>query len=239
MGSLLRSALPKVLVPVLGRPMIDWLLELYLPWIQHVVVVAHPQSRTALSEHLAMKAVPATVVVQEAPTGMLDAILLARPVVEASPAAHVWITWCDQVGVHPRTVERLAELSAAHADAPIVMPTCTTASPYIHLQRGTDQRIVRVLHRREGDAMPAVGESDMGLFSLSRRAFVDDLMDFATGAGTGEETGERNFLPFIPFADARGGVVTFPCVDREESVGVNTPEDLAAVERYLQARARS
>jgi bifunctional N-acetylglucosamine-1-phosphate-uridyltransferase/glucosamine-1-phosphate-acetyltransferase GlmU-like protein len=230
--------LPKVLVPVLGRPMIDWLVDLYRPFVERLVIVANAASRTQVSEHITRLGLPSIVMVQEAPTGMLDAILVARPVVEAGGAGHVWITWCDQVAVHPRTAARLADLSDANPSAAIVMPTCTREQPYIHLERGADHRIARVLHRREGDAMPMIGESDMGLFSLSRRSFVDDLHQYATAASLGESTGERNFLPFIPWAESRGGVLTFPCVDEEESTGVNTPEELALVERYLQARAR-
>jgi hypothetical protein len=30
--------------------------------------------------------------------------------------------------------------------------------------------------------------------------------------------------------------MTFPCVDEEESIGVNTPEDLQVIESYLTAR---
>jgi len=84
--------------------------------------------------------------------------------------------------------------------------------------------------------MPLIGDSDMGLFSLSRRAFVDDLHSFASAASIGSGTGERNFLPFIPWAESRGGVLTYPCEDETESIGVNTPDELALVERYLQRR---
>lgn len=239
MGSRLRSALPKVLVPVLGRPMLDWIIELYAPWVDQAVIVANPASRAMVSEHLATLPIPASVLVQDAPTGMLDAILTARSVVAASEATQIWITWCDQVGVHPDTVARLAALSEAHPDAAMVMPTCTRPEPYIHLQRDPGGRITEVLHRREGDHMPPVGESDMGVFGLSRRAFVDDLFRFANAAALGAGTGERNFLPFIPWADARGGVVTYPCTEPEESTGVNTPDELAFLEHYLQSRTRS
>ncbi len=60
---------------------------------------------------------------------------------------------------------------------------------------------------------------------------------FAAAPGTGTATGERNFLPFIPWASARGGVVTFPCTDPSEAIGVNTPDDLEVVERTLRQRA--
>ena len=57
-----------------------------------------------------------------------------------------------------------------------------------------------------------------------------------TAAAAG--TGERNFLPFIPWIAARAPVVTFPCTDEREAIGVNTPEELALVEEYLKERAR-
>src|ERR1044072_638042 len=41
-GSRLGGALPKILVPVAGRPMIDHLVTLYRPFAETIVVVAHP-----------------------------------------------------------------------------------------------------------------------------------------------------------------------------------------------------
>jgi hypothetical protein len=178
------------------------------------------------------------VLVQDAPTGMLDAILIARDRVAASDATHVWVTWCDQVAVHPETVRRLAALSSDRPSAAMILPTVARHAPYVHLERDAGGRIVRILHRREGDAMPDDGESEMGLFSLARSTYLDRLTEFAAAPEMGSRTGERNFLPFIPWIAARGEVVTFPCVDEMEAVGVNTPEELQAVERYLSARER-
>ena len=46
---------------------------------------------------------------------------------------------------------------------------------------------------------------------------------FAAFPELGASTGERNLLPFIPWIARTEDVVTFPCVDEIESVGVNTP----------------
>ena len=83
------------------------------------------------------------------------------------------------------------------------MPTVRKADPYIHLERDGAGRISRVLHRREGDVMPQIGESDMGLFALSAEACFHLLPQFASEVVTGAGTGERNFLPFIPWVAQR------------------------------------
>jgi bifunctional UDP-N-acetylglucosamine pyrophosphorylase/glucosamine-1-phosphate N-acetyltransferase len=237
LGSRLKATTPKLLVPVNGRPMLDRLLHLYREMVDDVVVVVHPSFVEAVRSHLRVSNAPhVQLEVQQTPTGMLDAILLAHRVVETSLADRVLITWCDQVGVHPQTVQRLGALSNEPTAAPLILPTVLRRHPYIHLERDAGGIIVRVRHRREGDAMPEVGESEMGLFSLSRAAYLSELPAFADRPEVGATTGERNFLPVIPWIAARGGVTTFPCVDEEEAIGVNTPEELQVIEAYLTQR---
>jgi hypothetical protein len=216
--------------------MLDWLIELYRPWVDGVIVIVHPSFEDAVRTHLRLGDADAKLCLQRTPTGMLDAVLLADEHVRASSARRIWITWCDQVAVHPRTVARLAELSDAQPSVPLVLPVVRRRNPYVHLERGTDGRISRILHRREDDAMPDVGESEMGVFSLSREAYLDRLPEFAAVVAPGSATGERNFLPFIPWIAGRGEVVTFPAVDEREAVGINTLEDLRAMEGYLASR---
>jgi hypothetical protein len=96
--------------------------------------------------------------------------------------------------------------------------------------------VIGVLQRREGDEMPLSGESDMGVFSLSPQACFDLLPIYAREAAAGAQTGERNFLPFVAWLAARGILRTSACTDRREALGINTPEDLAAVAAYLAGR---
>ncbi len=234
-GSRLGGSVPKLLARVNGRPMLEHLLALYAPVVARVAIVVHPSARAAVSDAVAAGARPVDIFEQEKPTGMLDAIMLARPAVEAAAPRRVWITWCDQVAIHPDTVRRLVGADAA--DPLLAMPTCASAAPYVHLARDAAGQVVRVLHRREGDAMPPSGESDTGLFSMSRSAYLDLLPQFAADPATGSATGERNFLPFIPWAAARGTVVTLPCTEAAEAIGVNTADDLAAAEQTLRRRA--
>jgi bifunctional UDP-N-acetylglucosamine pyrophosphorylase / glucosamine-1-phosphate N-acetyltransferase len=237
-GARLGGSAPKVLAPVGGRPMIDWLLDLYDPYVAHVVLVVHPAAREVVAQYLSRRTRVIELVEQREPTGMLDAILTPSALIERWQPAWVWVTWCDQIAVHPRTVARLAETPVTGA-APLVLPTVRRHAPYIHLERDGAGRIVRVRHRREGDRLPDPGESDVGLFSLSREAYLRELPAFAAEVTRGAGTGERNFLPFIPWLAARARVETFPALDEMESVGINTPEERAQVERYLAERSRT
>jgi hypothetical protein len=51
--------------------------------------------------------------------------------------------------------------------------------------------------------MPEEGESDMGLFAMTRETFELDLQDYARDVPAGSGTGERNFLPFVPWLAQR------------------------------------
>ena len=236
-GSRLGADVPKVLVRVGGMTMLERLLMLYRQWVEHVVLVLNPAFEHLVRQQIERRVDAARVscAIQPKPTGMLDAILLGGEVAKSFAPSSIWVTWCDQIAVHPRTIERLGHRTSSGSHDALVMPTVTQPNPYIHLERDPSGRIVRVLHRREGDAMPDVGESDMGLFALSPRAYFDRLPAYANDVEIGRTTGERNFLPFIPWIGGTETVTTFPAEDPMEAVGINTPEDLAAVERYLRA----
>ena len=100
---------PKLLVPVGGIPMIDRLERLYKDSRLANRARRPPVVRGCAAAPCQPWGTPAgTCVVQRQPTGMLDAIMLAANPVRAAAGDGVWITWCDQVAVHPATVRTLA-----------------------------------------------------------------------------------------------------------------------------------
>jgi bifunctional UDP-N-acetylglucosamine pyrophosphorylase/glucosamine-1-phosphate N-acetyltransferase len=238
LGSRLKTSTPKLLVPVNGKAMLDHLFELYRPVVDRFVLVVHPSFAECVREFCeARPRLDVECLVQASPTGMLDAILIPCASIAQRGDTEVWVTWCDQVAVHPETVARLSRLPEDEAaQEALTFPTCRRTDPYIHFPRNEQGKIVGVLHRREGDALPDVGEGDIGLFRLSRAVYLERLTAFANEAESSVVTRERNFLPFIPWLAARDAVRTFPCRDETEAIGVNTPEDLAVVEAYLRER---
>jgi bifunctional UDP-N-acetylglucosamine pyrophosphorylase/glucosamine-1-phosphate N-acetyltransferase len=235
-GSRLGADVPKLLVPVAGRPMIEHLLDLYAGEAERVVIVVSPSARSLVAGVRAARWPSVSLVVQETPTGMLDAILLARGDVEAARPRRILITWCDQIAVSRETVARVAAAARTEPEPALVLPTCRGPEPYVHLRRDAAGAIVQVLHRREGDAMPAQGESDAGVFDLSADSYLGWLTAYAREPEIGARTGERNFVPFVAYASRRGRVVTVPCAEAAEALGINTPGDLALVEAHLLAR---
>lgn len=235
-GSRLGMDGPKAMQTVAGRPMLDWLLDLHRPHVDSFVLVVRPEHAEQIHAHAKQVAgLPVQITLQEEPTGMLDAILTGLPTVTALAPDWVWITWCDQVAISALTVQTLARICDA-TTADLVLPTAPKPTPYVHLERGAAGTIERVLHMRDGDTMPASGEQDAGLFALRGFTYLETLSQFADSATSSPVTGERNFLPFIPYISARGGVETFP-VDATESVGVNDPQDLQQVEEHLRGLA--
>jgi len=244
LGTRLNAGKPKALVEVNGRPMLDYLWQLYRSHVDAMVVVVHPSAveevvrwaRPVAGDQGDLVGPPIEVIQQVAPTGMLDAILLAAPAVLRHDPAWIWITWSDQVGVLPETALRLEEATSGGTPSALVLPTVRRPHPYTHFERSAGGAIVRLLQRREGDRMPDEGESDMGVFALTRATFERELPDYARTVVPAGGTGERNFVPFVPWLAGRAPVVTIPATDAREAIGVNTPEDLRMMEQWLRSR---
>ena len=236
-GTRLQSSTPKVLAEVNGKAMIDHLFARYSGRVRRFVLVVHPSFEALVRRHVeeVVPTVDVAFASQPEPTGMLDAILLAAEAVRRTDTTRVWITWCDQIGVHPDTIATLERVSEERPEAAAILPTSRQLTPYIHLERDSQGRLSRVRQRREGDAMPEIGESDMGLFSLAAGAYLDLLPQFGRETTQARGTGERNFLPFLPWLAQHGHpVMTFPATNEFEAIGINTPEDRQRLEGYLR-----
>src|SRR5438270_954296 len=96
-GSRLGFHRPKILYPVAGRPILDWLLDFLLPHCSALVFILSPEGLGDVAGELESR-IPGRfkIAVQPAPTGMGDAVGLALPAVATS---HVAIVWGDQVAL--------------------------------------------------------------------------------------------------------------------------------------------
>ena len=231
-GSRLSFHRPKILYPVAGRPILDWLLDFLLPNCARFVFVLSPEGVPDVAPELEQR-LPGRykIVVQETPTGMGDAVALALPAVRTP---YVAIIWGDQVALRRSSVEACLRLQQGPLAPDVTCPTVMRDQPYIHFERNAQGRITALLQAREGDAMPMRGESDTGFFCFRTPVLIRLLSDLRNVPAKGRGTGESNFLPVIPLAARDGMILTPRLMSVEETVGVNSPGDAAGLEEFLR-----
>jgi bifunctional UDP-N-acetylglucosamine pyrophosphorylase / glucosamine-1-phosphate N-acetyltransferase len=230
-GSRLGFDHPKILFPIAGRTILEWLVDLLKPLCGRFVFVLSPQG-AARVEQAVSPLLPGrcAVALQPEPLGMADAIRCGLARVETT---HTLIVWGDQVAIKPESLEFLMRLHQGPAQPSATCPTLWRDHPYIHFERTESGRVCRILQAREGDRMPEHGESDSGVFLFRTEALGQSLPRLLDSPECiGAKTHELNFLPIFPLLDPEQ-LITAPIMTESESVGVNSPADAAYLEKQL------
>jgi bifunctional UDP-N-acetylglucosamine pyrophosphorylase/glucosamine-1-phosphate N-acetyltransferase len=220
-GTRLGSDLPKLLTPLTATQTIWSVLHAKLsPLVDHIHLVLSPDGATAFP------ALPTNVThsIQPSPIGMGDAIFYGYETWSAFDA--ILIVWGDQVSV---SVDTLASAIEVLADAPHngVLPVTRMTEPYVEYV-WNDDRLTTVRQSREGDVCTPNGFSDVGTFLLSTNGLGTAWQNYLAQAPRGSQTGEINFLPFLPFLTANGWSISpLDVPDTTEARGINTKDDLA------------
>lgn len=234
-GTRMRSALPKVLHPVAGVPMVRLVCDLLREaGCRHIVVVASPASRDAIAATLDTTAEDGVqIVVQDAPRGTGDATLSARAAIQG-PSSHVLVAHADMPLLTART---LLELAGRHVASGRVMSFLTA---YLDDPRGYER-----VQRRNGHVQGVVGEAQLsgamrgqpevnaGLYA----AEADWLFDTLTHLPQ-EPEGALSLAGLIGRAVADGGVEAYQVTEAVEVQQVNDRIQLAAAEAVLRERMR-
>jgi bifunctional UDP-N-acetylglucosamine pyrophosphorylase/glucosamine-1-phosphate N-acetyltransferase len=220
-GTRLGSNLPKLLTPLTSTQTIWSILYTKLsPLVDHIHLVLSSDGAAAFPD------LPANVTysIQPSPIGMGDAIFRGHDVWTAYDS--VLIVWGDQVFV---STDTLADAITALGRAPQsgVLPVTAMAAPYVEYV-WKDARLSAVRQSREGDVCTPDGLSDVGTFLLSTDGLDAAWKMYLAQAPRGSQTGEINFLPFLPFLAANGwSIAPLAVADATEARGINTKEDLA------------
>jgi len=237
-GSRLGVSLPKILYPLLGRPLLDWLLDILRPVCKHFIFVLSPSGQPVLEPLLeARLGETYSVVIQEHPTGMGDAVLLSAAMVKTP---YTLVIWGDQVTLQPATVLACAAEHQARSNVVLTLPTVIKKNAYIHFERDVTGKITTVLQHRENEIHTEFGENDCGLFLFSTTELFKVLaIAKQEGIGVGKSTGEFNLLQVIPsFETNYQTVLTVRLSDPFESLGINTPEEALLIADEMRRRQR-
>jgi bifunctional UDP-N-acetylglucosamine pyrophosphorylase/glucosamine-1-phosphate N-acetyltransferase len=235
-GSRLGYDKPKILFPIAGRTILEWLAELLEPLCASFVFVLSPDGAVHI-EPILERVLPGRfrVAIQPVPAGMSDAVACGAPAVETD---RTLIVWGDQVALRRSSVETCMRLLDGPGRFSCVCPTVIHPNPYIHFERDGQGRLLRILQRREGDPMPEIGESDSGVFFFDTQALKRALPQLlGSNQYAGRATGEVNFLPILTILDECGSLLCPRIMSEDECVGVNSSEDATFIERILSARS--
>jgi bifunctional N-acetylglucosamine-1-phosphate-uridyltransferase/glucosamine-1-phosphate-acetyltransferase GlmU-like protein len=236
-GSGLGVTMPKLLVPVLGRAMIEHLFQRYAPYVDRFILVITPVMDSSVRPLCEASGYSVEIAFQGPATSTLEAILVPQERVRTIQPDGVWITWCDQVAISKATARALDRATGGSPVPPLVFPTVVRSDPSVHFDRAQGGQIHAVRRRQEGDRMPPAGEGDAGLYALSTATYLDLLTAFVHETRRVGQGGPGEFLPFIPWCAARHDVRTFPVGHLMEAIGIDTPTELGQVEAYLRASA--
>jgi bifunctional UDP-N-acetylglucosamine pyrophosphorylase/glucosamine-1-phosphate N-acetyltransferase len=231
-GTRMRSAVPKVLHPILGRPMILWpILAAREAGAGRVVVIDGP---TRPLNGLLPDGVE--VAVQEEPKGTGDAVKAAASLID--PGAPVLVINGDVPLITPEVVKGLAD---AHAEsgAAATMATMELDDPsgYGRVIRGADGSVERVVETKAGgDASPAelaIREVNTGVYAFGGA----ELLQALEGLRANNEQGEL-FLPdVLPLLREQGKpVAAHPITDPTATLGINDRRQLAEVTALARLR---
>jgi len=233
-GTRMKSALPKVLHPVHGRPMVDYVLDAarLLAPERLVAVVGHQAARVV--DHLAA-VVPAVVVVEQVPQlGTGDAVARGLTALPAATGRVVVVSG-DCPLVRGAELVRLVAHHQAHAAAVSLFTAEVAEGGGLgRIVRDGGSRFLRIVEAK--DASPAelaLGEINTGLYCFDlaflRAALPNLSRDNAQG--------ELYLTDVVAMAVAKGlGVEALAYPRAAEVMGVNSRADLAAASAYARAR---
>jgi len=232
-GTRMRSAVPKALHPLCGRPLIAWPVEAARgAGASRVIVVDNPKRRLAV--HLPDDV---EVAIQEQPRGTGDAVAAAAPLLD--PTATVVVINGD---VALLTADAIRDLVEAH-DAKGAAATLTTMEleepgAYGRVIRDGDGTVVRVAEAKAGagDATPEelrIREVNTGVYAFDGGALVAALGALDTDNAQGEL-----YLPdVLPAIRSAGGKVAAHRIDDPDLThGIDDRVDLAYAQQVAQRR---
>lgn len=231
-GTRMKSARPKVLHELCGRPMIHHVVDAALAAGATDVIVVVGHGRDEVSTYLARAfGDRVRTALQETQQGTGHAVRCALPAL-ADDAKRVLLLYGDTPLLD---AAELAKLPRAIGDAPLAMITLTVADPtgYGRIVRDAAGRITGVVEQKDATAeQRAIREVNPGVY-LARAAFLRE----AIAALTPNNAQNELYLTDVVAAAARaGGVASVAGADAASLAGINDRAQLAAAEDVLYGR---
>ena len=229
LGTRMRSETPKHLHPLLGRRLIDWVVDAARALRpQPLVVVASPDTAEVIA------GVGITVAVQPEARGTGDAVAAARAALDGFEG-DVLVLSGDSPLLTPELLEGLV---AAHRESAAAATVLTFEParplPYGHVVRDAEGNVAAIVE--DGDA----SEEERAIRELNSSIYVFDAAELWNALDELKPDNAQGELYLTDtvraLVDAGKPVATYKSDDPEAPVGINTRVELAAAAAVLRDR---
>lgn len=230
-GTRMKSALPKVLHPVLGRTVLGWVLAAAEPLAAERIVVVTGHQADEVEASLPANVSTARQVEQR---GSGDAVAAALPALEGF-SGDVLVINGDGALFTTETMRAVVESHQSRASVATALAIRgDVALPYGRVIRGADDQVEAIVE--SVDASPeqlAVDELNAGVYCFD----ADVLRGAVPRLSDDNAKGELYITDLLGIAAADGGrTLGVVAGGAEELIGINTRVDLALVEDVLRRR---
>ncbi len=226
----MKSDLPKVLVPVAGRPMIDYVVDMLAECGLDRVLVVVGYRADLVRSHLAGRA-GVEFVEQTEQLGTGHAVMVCREALADHDGPVVVVTG-DSPLVRPQTIRGLLD-EARRRSAACLLGTARKDDPHGlgRIVRDADGRFSAIVE--EKDATPQqrkITEVNMSCYVFAARDLLAALERLRA-----DNAQREYYLTDCPGLLLQAGrtVEALPILTPAETLSINTPDELAVVERTL------
>lgn len=233
-GTRMKSALPKVMHEVGGRPMVDWSLALARDvGCGRIVVVVHP-SQDVLIRHLEARHPDVAIAFQDPPMGTGHAVHCAEGALKGF-SGEIAVLYGDSPLVPASVIEALFGQVAAGAKLGVLGFEAADPGLYGRLITNAAGDLEAIVEARE--ATPdqlKVRICNSGV--MAGRA--EDMFRLLQKITNSNAKGEYYLTDLVGLARAEGGRCALVTATEDDLIGCDSKSDLAEAEGIFQARRR-
>ena len=230
-GTRMKSDKPKVAHEVLGKPLVNWVLDAAEEaGIERLVtVVGHKREQV-----IPLVEDRAEIVVQEEQRGTAHAVLSCSDAL-ADFEGSLLVLSGDCPLITSETMKALIDMRESN-DAAVVVLTMEMADPtgYGRIIREADGSVARIVEQKDASSEEAaVTECNSCFYCFDAKALFEALGQ----VGSDNAQGEFYLTDVLEISRNAGrAVLALPAKDPNECLGINTREQLAAVEEIARTR---
>lgn len=241
-GTRMQSDLPKVMHPVMGRPMVHWVVDAARAAGATKVVLVIGHGAELVREYFAGVPELAQVVeftLQEQQLGTGHAVMMAKANVEAD-AAHTdaFVLCGDGPLIRAETLATLLALHRGeHAAATLATSMINDPKGYGRIVRDAAGKLAKIVEQKDAtDAERAICEINPSYYCFR----TDELLGALARVGNKNASGEYYITDVFEILRNDGRTVAaVDAVPAEDVLSVNDPAQLAEVDSILRTRQRT